>query len=312
MLNQNLNLYHVFYTTAVCGNISSAAKELYISQPAISKTISKLENNLNTKLFFRNSRGVKLTPEGEILYHQLDSAFRSIRQGEDRIRKNLALGVGELSIGVSTTLCKYVLLPYLQTYIRENPYVKVAISCKSTYETMADLENGTLDIGFIGEPEKLAHLEFHSVQEINDIFVATKEYLTQLEKKLNITNPLQKEDARTLLSHSTLLLLDKNNITRQYIDKYLLLQDIIPEQQIEITTMDLVIEFAKIGLGAACVIGNFVEKELQEGTLVRLPVPSPIPSRKIGFAYKKQANPTVSMKKFMELLLDGENRNSLK
>lgn len=300
---QNLNLYHIFYTVAGCGNISSAAKELFISQPAISKAVSRLEGNLNVKLFTRNSRGVRLTLEGELLYKQLDAAFRAIRQGEENLKRNGELGVGELSIGVSTTLCKYVLLPYLQEFIKENPYIKISISCRSTYETIAALEDGTLDIGLIGEAERMNHLQFYPVQEINDIFVTTEKYLELLKEKLHIQGSVKSRDMNRLLSHSTLLLLDKNNITRQYIDKYMILQNITPEQQLEITTMDLLIEFAKIGLGAACVISNFVEKELQNGTLIRLPMPEPIPARKIGFACKKQANPTVPMSKFMNKLI---------
>ncbi|MBQ9134626.1 MAG: LysR family transcriptional regulator, partial [Lachnospiraceae bacterium] len=120
MNQQNLNLYHIFYEVASCGNISGAARNLFISQPAISKAISKLESNLSTTLFIRSSRGVKLTPEGELLFKQIETAFHAIHQGESQLLKNQQLGVGELSIGVSNTLCKYVLLPYLQTYIREN------------------------------------------------------------------------------------------------------------------------------------------------------------------------------------------------
>lgn len=297
---QNLNLYHIFFTVAGCGNISSAAKELFISQPAISKAVSKLEGNLDVKLFTRNSRGVRLTMEGELLYKQLDAAFRAIRQGEENLKRNGELGVGELSIGVSTTLCKYVLLPYLQEFIKENPYIKISISCRSSYETIAALEDGTLDIGLIGEAERMNHLQFYPVQEINDIFVTTEKYLELLKEKLHIQGSVKSRDMNRVLSYSTLLLLDKNNITRQYIDKYMILQNITPEQQLEITTMDLLIEFAKIGLGAACVISNFVEKELRDGTLIRLPMPEPIPARKIGFACKKQANPTVPMMKFMD------------
>lgn len=304
MDTQNLNLYYIFHTVAGCGNISSAAKGLFISQPAISKAISKLEGNLNTTLFTRNSRGVKLTAEGEILYQQIDTAFRAIKQGEEKLKQNEELGVGELSIGVSNTLCKYVLLPYLQQFIKDNPYVKISIFCQSTYETIAALENGTLDIGLVGEPEKLNHLEFYPVQEINDIFVTTDKYLDFLCKKLNLTEGINGKNANRLLSHSTLLLLDKNNITRQYMDKYMLLQNITVEQQIEITTMDLLVEFAKIGLGVACVIGNFVEKELADGTLIKFPLASPIPSRKIGFICKKQTNPTIPMTKFMSNYID--------
>ena len=112
-MNQ-LNLYHNFYTVAQCGNISAAAKKLYISQPAVSKSISKLEENFPTPLLQRTSKGVILTESGQILYQQLETAFQAIKQGEEQIHQNNALGVGSISIGVSTTLCKYVLLPYLK------------------------------------------------------------------------------------------------------------------------------------------------------------------------------------------------------
>lgn len=311
MNQQNLNLYHIFYEVASCGNISGAARNLFISQPAISKAISKLESNLSTTLFIRSSRGVKLTPEGELLFKQIETAFHAIHQGESQLLKNQQLGVGELSIGVSNTLCKYVLLPYLQTYIRENPHVKLSIYCQSSLETIAGLESGKLDIGLVGESDRMGDLCFTPVEEIQDMFVTTKEYMEHLKERVQKESSQVKDFSRfvasegkdfsPLLSHATLLLLDKKNITRQYVEKYLLLRDITPEQQLEVTTMDLLIEFAKIGMGVACVISNFVEKELADGTLIPFPMADPIPKRKIGFAYKKQTNPTNAMEKFLML-----------
>ena len=100
-----------------CGNISRAAKELYISQPAISKAISKLEESLGTRLFNRNSRGVQLTREGTILFQHVNTAFDSIGHGERELKRIHDFHIGNLKIGVSNTLCKYVLLPYLKGFI---------------------------------------------------------------------------------------------------------------------------------------------------------------------------------------------------
>ena len=118
-MEQNLSSYRIFYVVAEKGNISKAAKELYISQPAISKSIQKLEDNLGVRLFDRSSRGVTLTPEGELLYTHVKSAFETLTVGEDRLRRSIALGIGNLSIGASSTLCKYVLLPYLKEFIKQ-------------------------------------------------------------------------------------------------------------------------------------------------------------------------------------------------
>ncbi len=78
-MDQNLSLYKVFYTVANSRNISKAAAELFISQPAISKSIRKLEQSLGVTLFSRNSRGVQLTEEGEILYEYVERAFNSLQ-----------------------------------------------------------------------------------------------------------------------------------------------------------------------------------------------------------------------------------------
>ena len=293
-MNQ-LNLYHIFYTVAQCGNISAAAKKLYISQPAVSKSISRLEESFSSPLLIRSSRGVTLTENGSLLYQQLKTAFQAIRQGEEMIARNDLLGAGSLSVGVSTTLCKYVLLPYLQNYIAANPYVKVSLSCQSTYETIAALENGTLDLGLVGESERLesSHLAFLPIREIHDIFVCSPEYLNKLQKQSGgNTSP-------DLLTQGTFLLLDKHNVTRQYIDRHMLLQDIMMEHQIEVTTMDLLIDFARIGLGIACVIGEFVKDELEKGSLMECSIREPIPSRRIGFAYPKSARPSAAMNAFL-------------
>ena len=293
-MNQ-LNLYHIFYTVAQCGNISAAAKKLYISQPAVSKSISRLEENFASPLLIRSSRGVTLTENGRLLYRQLETAFQAIRQGEEMISKNDLLGAGSLSIGVSTTLCKYVLLPYLQDYIAENPYVKVSLSCQSTYETIAALESGTLDLGLVGESERLesSHLNFFPIREIHDIFVCSPEYLHKLGGSGESCS------SQVLLEQGTFLLLDKNNVTRQYMDKHMLLQNLTMEHQIEVTTMDLLIDFARIGLGIACVIGEFVQQELKEGSLVECSIREPLPPRRMGFAYPKSGKPSAAMNAFL-------------
>lgn len=152
-MEQNLSSYRIFYVVAEKGNISKAAKELYISQPAISKSIQKLEDNLGIRLFDRSSRGVTLTLEGELLYTYVKSAFETLTLGEDRLRRSIALGIGNLSIGASSTLCKYVLLPYLKEFIRQYPHINISIACHSTNHTLKLLEEDKLDIGLIGKPK---------------------------------------------------------------------------------------------------------------------------------------------------------------
>lgn len=290
-MNQNLSSYRIFYTVANTGNISKAAKELYISQPAISKSIQKLEESVGCKLFSRSSRGVVLTEEGKLLYEHVSEAFETLTMGEEKLKRSIELGVGHLKIGVSSTLCKYLLLPYLKEFIRQNPHISISISCQSTNDTLKLLEDNKIDIGLIGKPENLKNIHFDFLEEIEDIFVAAKDYLRNLKAR-----GIQKDH---ILQSSTLMLLDKNNMTRQYIDDYLQENQIIIKDSIDISDMDLLIDFARIGVGVACVIKNFVREDLENGTLVEIPLGFPIHKREVGFAYKTTTKPSKSLAEFI-------------
>ena len=290
-MNQNLSSYRIFYTVANTGNISKAAKELYISQPAISKSIQKLEESVGCKLFSRSSRGVVLTDEGKLLYEHVSEAFETLTMGEEKLKRSIELGVGHIKIGVSSTLCKYLLLPYLKEFIRQNPHISISISCQSTNDTLKLLEDNKIDIGLIGKPENLKNIHFDFLEEIEDIFVAAKDYLRNLKAR-----GIQKDH---ILQSSTLMLLDKNNMTRQYIDDYLQENQIIIKDSIDISDMDLLIDFARIGVGVACVIKNFVREDLENGTLVEIPLGFPIHKREVGFAYKTTTKPSKSLAEFI-------------
>lgn len=290
-MNQNLSSYRIFYTVANTGNISKAAKELYISQPAISKSIQKLEESVGCKLFSRSSRGVVLTDEGKLLYEHVSEAFETLTMGEEKLKRSIELGVGHLKIGVSSTLCKYLLLPYLKEFIRQNPHISISISCQSTNDTLKLLEDSKIDIGLIGKPENLKNIHFDFLEEIEDIFVAAKDYLRNLKAR-----GIQKDH---ILQSSTLMLLDKNNMTRQYIDDYLQENQIIIKDSIDISDMDLLIDFARIGVGVACVIKNFVREDLENGTLMEIPLGFPIHKREVGFAYKTTTKPSKSLAEFI-------------
>ena len=291
-MNQNLSSYRIFYTVANTGNISKAAKELYISQPAISKSIQKLEESVGCKLFSRSSRGVVLTDEGKLLYDHVSSAFETLTLGEEKLRRSIELGVGHLKIGVSATLCKYMLLPYLKEYIRRNPHISISITCQSTNETLRLLEDNKIDIGLIGKPDNLKNIHFDFLEEIEDVFVTTKDYIRNLRAR-----GIQKNQ---ILSSSTLMLLDKNNMTRQYIDDYLQDNQIVIKDSIDISNMDLLIDFARIGVGVACVIKSFVSEDLASGALVEIPLGIPIHKREVGFAYRTSTKQSRSLTEFIE------------
>lgn len=347
---ENLNNYRIFYTVASLGNISKAADKLFISQPAISKSISNLEKGLGVTLFSRTSKGVSLTEEGEILYQHIGNAFDSINQAEDEIKKIHDLGIGQLKIGVSTSLCKHILLDYLKNFIDENPHIKVTIRCHSTKNTLNLLSEGKIDLGLICETDIPKGFTYKELTTIHDIFVTSDSYLDNLHlremeqtpsqdeyqwmfagnitsligedktsvsnkseantqnalnnytkdgsvKKNNVQNKLSIKD---ILEKSNLMLLEKNNVTRTHIDSYLASEGIYPNQVLEVNNMDLLIDFASIGMGVASVVREFALDYLETGKIIELPLEKKIEKRTVGFIYSNSKGKSTVLNKFLE------------
>lgn len=339
---ENLNNYRIFYTVASLGNISKAADKLYISQPAISKSISNLEKGLGVTLFSRTSKGVSLTEEGEILYQHIGNAFDSINQAEDEIKKIHDLGIGQLKIGVSTSLCKHILLDYLKDFIDENPHIKVTIRCHSTKNTLNLLAEDKIDLGLICETDIPKGFTYKELTTIHDIFVTSDSYLdnlhlretdqviqdneyqwmfagnitsfisddmdsssislanTELEESVSGTDKTSKLSIKDILEKSNLMLLENNNVTRTHIDAYLASEGIYPNQVLEVNNMDLLIDFASIGMGVASVVREFALDYLDAGKIIELPLEKEIEKRTVGFIYSNNKNKSAVLKKFLE------------
>lgn len=294
-MEQSLLQYRIFYHVARSGNISRASNELYISQPAISKAIKKLEASLSVSLFHRSSRGVTLTEEGKLLFTHVERAFSSLSQGEELLRQRLELGIGHLTIGVSATLCKYVLLPYLKTFIKEYPHIQISILSQSSAQTIRQLSNHQADIGLVGTTQIPTEGTYYPLSKIHYTFVASHAYIKNLKLRKIETFP-------DLLSKGNVMLLDRNNISRQFIDNYLKEQNIRIANPLEVNNMDLLVEFARIGMGIGCVIREFIEHDLETGRLMELTPLCAIPSRSIGFLTKQDLSYNPSVEKFLSLL----------
>ncbi len=339
-MTDNLNYYKVFLTAAKTGSISKAAELLYISQPAVSKSISNLEDNLGIRIFERTSRGVRLTDEGALLYEHIRSAFDSISHAEDELKRMNELGIGQLRIGASTSLCKYILVDYLKDFITAYPHIKISIDCHPTMHTIDLLEEGKIDLGLICHTELPKDLEYIELRKIHDIFVTSQSYLDNLllresseEPEMpvpplpfagNITSlfsetaDTQKKDipfgktakgmsAKEILEKSNLMLLEQGNITRRHIDQYLYSQNITPQQILEINNMDLLLDFSAIGMGVSSIVKEFAELSLETGEIIELPLPAPIEERTIGFAYRNAKTSSTALEKFLSFCRERTN-----
>ena len=296
MVNR-LGLYKIFSEVVIYKNFSKAAKSLYMTQPAVSQAISQLEEKLGVRLFTRTSRGVILTSEGELLYEYISSAINLINVGENKIQASKNLATGDLKIGVGDTISRYFLLSYLERFHTEYPNIKLKIINRTTLELCAMLKSGEIDIAICNLPIKDAALEIKSCFDIHDIFVCGEKYKNKFKQ------PLAFED----LVKFPLILLEEKSNSRQYIEKYMLTKGVTINPEIELGSHDLLLEFAKINLGIACVIEEFSLEYLHKGQLYKIPLKNKIPKRNIGYCFLKSVSLSPASTRFLEILTSDKN-----
>ena len=177
IMSENLMLYKYFVAAAEERSITSAAKKLYVSQPAVSAGIARLEDYLGTALFFRTNKGIALTAEGTLLLDYIKKAFAFIEAGEDKLRELSGLREGVMRIGASDMTLKFVLFDYIKMFKREHPGVRLIISNNPTPKTLSELRSGEIDICAVSSPVQASEdLEVIPVKSIRDIFVCAPSY----------------------------------------------------------------------------------------------------------------------------------------
>lgn len=276
--SDNLSKYKIFLTAAECKSISAAAKRLYISQPAVSSAIKRLEENLGVTLFIRKPRGIELTESGHILYEGVRGALGALSDTEALLRGGRS--GGRLRIGASSVLCKNILMPYLSEFTRLYPDEDVSITCVSSAYACAMLEDGAIDLALAARPSDLKRFTYHSLGGIEDIFVCTPSYPERIGSETG-----------DIFSRGNIMLLNKDNATRRYVDAYFEANNITPSHILEVNDMTTLTELAKTGIGVSCVVRQFVLHELENGLLCEIPLKKSVPKREIGFLYNETIKP---------------------
>lgn len=292
MVNR-LGLYKIFTEVVEHENFSKAAKALYMTQPAVSQAIMQLEEKLGIRLFTRTSRGVIVTSEGQLLYEYISSAIDLIGAGEKKIRDAKNLMMGDLIIGVGDTISRYFLLPYLEKFHIDYPNVKLKIVNRTTPQLTLLLKSGKIDIAICNLPVKDPALVVERCIDVHDIFVCGEQYKAKLPPSLSLQD----------LVKLPLILLEKSSNSRQYVEKHMLSKGLKINPEIELGSHDLLLEFAKINLGIACVTQEFSQEYLQGGQLYKIKLEEDIPKRSIGYCFLKSVSLSPASTKFLEILI---------
>lgn len=293
-MNIDFELYRIFYTVANNRNITAAAKELNISQPAISKSIKNLEEQLGGTLFIRTKRGVILTSEGKEFYNYIKKAIEYITSAENKFTDLINLETGCIRIGISTTLTKEFLLPYLEKFHKLYPNIDIMISTNISSELLTKLRNGLIDIVILNLNNKKYDddIEIIKCKEINDCFVINNDYLNLNNLNLSIKD----------LNNYPLILQSKESNTRDFIDNFAKEHNVIFKPNMELASYTLVVTLAKIGFGIGYATKEYIKKELENKELFELKIKETIPPRYIGIALCKNNLPNFSTKKLIEII----------
>ena len=288
----NLELYKCFYYVATTLSFSEASRQLFISQSAVSQGIKTLEKKLGRELFFRSTKKVSLTPEGEILFQHVKPALEMLSQGEAQLLEEDRLQ-GQLRIGASDTICRYFLIDYLKRFHQDYPGVRINVTNSTSMGCVELLENRQVDLIVSNLPNSrlTAHTKVQVVKEFRDIFVANPEFFPLEGKALEIKK----------LMEYPLLTLSSKSTTSEYLHQFFAShrQNLIPE--VELNSNDLLIDLARIGLGIACV-PDYMLASLrgQETALIEVSLKQQLPPRQLALVYHESLPLSQAAQKFFD------------
>ena len=277
MIDINYELYKVFYHVASTLNFSEASKQLYISQSAVSQSVKTLERKLDQVLFIRSTKKVQLTPEGEILMRHIEPAMNLIQRGEAQLIDAASTG-GQIRIGASDTICRYFLIPYLERFHKAFPNAHIKVINQTSLKCAELLKNGLVDLIVVNHPNR--HLGTSSaavrIKKFRDVFIAGETFSELKGKKLSFRQ----------LTRYPILMLDKNSTTNEFLHQVFQQQhlDLVPE--IELTSNDLLVDLARIGLGIAFVPDYCISS--REKDILNLETKEEMPERELVIAYNEQ------------------------
>ncbi len=285
----NLELYKVFYYVAETLSFSDAAKKLYISQSAVSQSIKALELRLDKTLFKRSTKHVALTKEGEILYKHIEPALNLIERGESQLLKADFRGDTQLRIAASDTICRYFLVPYLDDFHKKFPQVHINVSNGTSYDCANMLAANKVDLIVTNSPNTAltGSMKVKTIKKFQDVFIINPKHF-----------PIKRTLTLKELLNYPILMLTKNSTTSEFLHNVCLKHslDLVPE--IEISSNDLLIDLARIGLGIAF-LPDFCLKE-GDKDLIPIKIKENLPKRHLVSAY----NATIPLSEAGEYFLE--------
>ena len=286
--NFSLDLYRVFAAVYEKRSFSEAARQLFVTQSAVSQSVKQLETMLGIQLFMRGKRAVTPSVEARQLYAMIAPAIGTICEAEERIERFKRLQEGFLRVGAADTVARHFLLPYLKRWNELHPGVRLQVVNRTSTEAFSLLSAGKLDVAFVNSPVDKSKFSVKKCLELHDVFIAGNAF-SELKGK-TIT--------RKELCSYPLIMLEKLSNTRRSIDEEFMRSGIALNPEIDLGCHDLLVDFARINLGISCVTREFAAID---GELFELKLDQPLPSRQLDLCWMDTGSPSEAKKKFINM-----------
>lgn len=243
-MSVNYELYRVFFHAAKHLSYTKAADELFVTQSSVSQSIKQLETALDSSLFYKSGRAVKLTHEGQLLLLYVEKALKNFEKGEAELRNLSKLAQGHISIGASDTISRYFLLPYIKTFHESYPDIQLSINNRPSPVSLEMVRRGELDFAVVNAAPSQTdpQLTYIKVSQTANVIIASAEYAEKhniLHKKLNLS---------TLINHP-LITLEEKSTTRRLLNRFLEDQHIKWLPAFEGGSVDFILEMVAIHMG---------------------------------------------------------------
>lgn len=294
--NINLNLYKTFYDVSKCGSISEAAKKTYSSQPAISKSIKRLEDELGVKLFYRTLNGVELTDKGKELLFYVEQSFNSLMVAERQILEDNNLERGKLSIGMPSNIGSFYLFDSIVEFHKNYPNIEITIMTGTSTKLMSFLDKHIVDFAIDTAPVSTndADIIVKPLTTVNYSFIVKKG--TKI-KGINKIKSLKD------LSDKQLILPIPNTANRNDLDELFFDNKLKMKNVLNIHTSEMIIGAVRKDLGIGYVIEDLIDNELEI-----LPIEEELPTVEIDLVYNKNYITTSSKKFINEYIKDLDSK----
>lgn len=273
----NLNLYKTFYIVAKAGSISAASKQTYISQPAISKAVKKIEMDLNVKLFERSINGTKLTKQGEKLLYYVEAAYNNLITAERSLKEDDSFTKGSLKIGAPSHIGTFFIFDKVKKFKNMFPNINISIISRPTKELLERLNKHEIDFIIDSAPIETddKNLTIIPLSKANHCFVCSKECKNYYEDVDNIYN----------IQNKPLILPAPKSTHRKNLDRLFESLGVYPKDILNIETSEMVLNAVKQNLGIGYILYELVEKEIKDGDLVLIDTKIQLPEIEIDLVY---------------------------